>query len=64
MIIEYILFGFRKMIWIKIVIICNLMCLLQAHKECTGHVKWEHLTTSLNSMVNYLNMKHVFCVTR
>ncbi|KTF90699.1 hypothetical protein cypCar_00032868, partial [Cyprinus carpio] len=40
----------EKMVWIKFTIICTLISLLEAHKECTRHIKWAHLIQSLNSM--------------
>ncbi|KAK9953633.1 hypothetical protein ABG768_017611 [Culter alburnus] len=38
------------MVWIRIIVICMFMSLLQAHKECTRDIKWGHLIQSLNSM--------------
>ncbi|XP_073720174.1 uncharacterized protein ifnu [Misgurnus anguillicaudatus] len=44
------------MIWIRITVICTLVCLLHAHKECMGHVKWELFTLSLNSMGSAISL--------
>ncbi|XP_068073389.1 uncharacterized protein ifnu [Danio rerio] len=39
------------MAWIRIVIIISMfISFLQAHKECTRHIKWGHLIQTLNSM--------------
>ncbi|XP_077101537.1 uncharacterized protein ifnu [Siphateles boraxobius] len=38
------------MVWIRIIIMCTSISLLQAHKECTRHIHWAHLIQSLNSM--------------
>lgn len=41
----------ENMVWIRIILICTSISLLQAHKECTRHIHWDHLIQSLNSMV-------------